>query len=239
MNLVQLSNWYRTVLGKEIAMAESQYISQLLAKLPGSYLLQLGQTPLSWLNASRIMHKSVVDEQIGKQITSLVVAEFTSLPFPRELFDVVVLPHIVDCKQNYPVIIAEAARVLNGEGYLLILGFNPYSLGALSRAKPPLIKAPSVYKLRYWLRKANCEVIQIKTFFYRPLIQSENVLQKLKVLETVGPFFLPCSGVCYVMVARKKIMLVTPLRQKLKNWWRHWLSKPIAEPSTRTRCTKL
>lgn len=239
MNSKRLASWYQTVLGREVAMNEHEHISRLLAELPGGYLLQFGREQLSWLHASRIMYKWVVNEQACDTSNSLVVASFDELPFPRESFDVVILPHIVDCNPNYPDIIREAARVVSGEGYLLILGFNPYSLGLFSTAKPPAANLPSCYKLRYWLNKSSCEIEKIESFFYRPLIQHEASLKRIKIIEKIGQLLWPTNGLCYVIIARKKITAVIPLKQKIKNWWGYLASKPISEPSARTRRTKL
>lgn len=235
INRAKLSYWYHTTLGEELAKVEHQHLSEILAALPGNQLLQLGYDKSGWLTASRIMYKCILEQQSFYAAHASVIADYSELPFTNELFDVVVLPHVLDCADNYPIILREAARVMSGEGYLIILGFNPYSLAVLSPAKPPIHSMPSLAKLRYWLKQANCEIERVNRFFYRPFIQHEKVLKKLAPMETVGTFCWPGQGACYVLIARKKVLAITPLSQKIKNGWRNLIAKPVIEPSRSIR----
>ena len=228
----QLQLWYQSVVGREIANAEQLHMSQLLNGTPGNHLLQLGKDHHDWLSASRIMYKCILEQQVSAESIS-AVADFTELPFGNEAFDVVILPHIVDCTSQYPTILREAARVTAGEGRIIILGFTANSLRALSNGKPPSSQLPSFYKIRYWLSQSGCEIEQLKTFFFRPLIQHSGIMNKLGFMENLGKFCWPNCGACYLIVAHKRIPAMTPLSQKVKNWWRYVISKPLAEPSTR------
>ncbi|MDF2868343.1 MAG: ric methyl-transferase [Gammaproteobacteria bacterium] len=219
-------------MGREIASAEKLHMSQLLSVIPGNHLLQLGKDSHDWLPASRIMYKCILEQQVSAAPVS-AIAGFNQLPFSNEMFEVVILPHIIDCASNYPAILREAARVTSGEGRIIILGFTSGSLRALSSAKPPVGKLPSFYKIRYWLKQSGCEIEQLQTFFFRPLIRQAMVLNNLGFMENIGKFCWPNYGACYLIVARKKILARIPLSQKVKNWWRYVVSKPIAEPSTR------
>lgn len=228
----QLELWYQSVVGREIARAEKLHMSQLLAGTPGNHLLQLGKDKHDWLPASRIMYKCIIEQQVCVEPIA-AVAVFNELPFANETFDVVILPHIVDCTSQYPAIMREAARVTVGEGRIIILGFTANSLRALSKAKPPSSQLPGFYNIRYWLRQSGCEIEQLKTFFFRPLIQHSRVLNKLDFMENIGKFCWPNWGACYFIVAHKRVAAITPLSQNVKNWWRYVVSKPLAEPSTR------
>jgi SAM-dependent methyltransferase len=231
MNQKQLIDWYKTPLGKEFAKIEHDKLTRILTQLPGNYLLQLGDTDTSWLTASRVMCKYILGQQLANQPAA--IAAFNELPFPNELFDIVILPHVLECSDKYPIVLREAARVMAGEGYLLVLGFSPYSLRALSKAKPPVTKLPSLHNLRYWLNQANCEVEQVNTFFFRPLLQQEKLLSNLQVMEKIGQLCWPGFGSCYLLIARKKIPAITPLNEKIKNWWHYLTVKPMVEPTTR------
>jgi len=233
MNQKQLLEWYNTPLGKELAKLEHKQLAQILTKLPGNHLLQLGTLGTQWLDASRVMYKWTLDP--CKECQPSVLANYDELPFPKEMFDIVILPHVLENAANYPAVLREAARVMSGEGCLVILGFNPYSLATLSKAKPGLRKLPNLHKLRYWLKQSSCEVETAKTFFYRPFTQQKKLLLKLQALEIIGQMGWAGFGSCYIILARKKITAVIPLQQKLKNWWRYLTTKPMVEPSTRNQ----
>jgi SAM-dependent methyltransferase len=235
MKQMQLSNWYQTALGKEVAKAEALYLSQALAEIPGNHLLQLGSTGANCLTASRALHKCVVQAPEETDHMLSAIASYQELPFPNEMFDIVILPHVLETVDNYPTVLREAVRVLKGEGYLLMLGFNPYRLHALCDTKPPLMHSPSMYKLRFWLQHANCEIQFIKRFFFRPLSQRDKLLHKLQPMEKIGQWCWPAYGACYIVIARKKVLAMTTLNEKIENWWRCMTSKPVIEPSTRSR----
>lgn len=233
MNQNQLINWYQTPSGKEYAKLEHEQLAQQLTKLPGNHLLQLGSCNANWLSASRIMYKCILDPTLAASPS--VVAAYDELPFPHEFFDIVILPHVLELSANYPNVLREAARVTAGEGRLVILGFNPYSLCALSKSKLPIYNLLNVNKLRYWLKQSNCEIEQINTFFFRPLVQHEKLLTKLAFMEKLGQFCCPGLGSGYLIIARKKIEAMLPLNQRIRNWWRVINSKPLAEPTTRNK----
>ena len=64
-------------------------------------------------------HKSVAD----------IVAEIDDLPILEHSVDVCVLSHVLEFSLDPHHVIREANRVLIPNGYMVVTGFNPFSLG--------------------------------------------------------------------------------------------------------------
>jgi len=63
---------------------------------------------------------------------SSISAYPAELPVAGESIDVLVLPHLLEFEDNPHQALREAERVLKPEGQVVVLGFNPWSLQALS-----------------------------------------------------------------------------------------------------------
>jgi len=82
-----------------------------------------------------------------RSLKELVVGGLATMPFPGDLFDVVLCSWVVEHLEEPDAVFREMARVLNKRGYLLLLTPNAWSYVALINR---LIPAP----LRHWLVRA-------------------------------------------------------------------------------------
>lgn len=233
-----LSDWYQKKLGQYINMHERKQLETLLPQFQGLYLLQLGcVNQTEWLNTSSIFHKIIVGNDFYNSSTiSLIASSYTKLPFPNETIDLVILPHTLETEElEAKATLAEALRVLTPNGHVVILGFNPWSLwgllcnfSALQNYFPRLNHLYSMQKIRHWLFSEDANIILEKTFCYDLPLKGRS--QPTSLLEKVGPLLLPSVGNLYIMVAKKQVIPLKPIKTdwNLETIFR---SKNLGEPT--------
>jgi len=242
----QLHTWYASELGYRLFESEKDLMSQSLSDLFGYYLLQCGCPEAnavfpagSWLKGSRVSSCFCLNFYNKQGVSGL--SELHSLPVQTDCIDVVVLPHVLECSSNPHEVLREVERVLIPEGHVVILGFNPWSLWNLLRIFPFTRKlAPwnakflSAFRVIDWLSLLGFDLIDHKGYFYRPPIQREDLMKKLNFIERLGEKFWPKFGAGYMLVARKRVQTLTPIKPK---WTRQ--RKVLAsglEPMNRNNC---
>ena len=163
--------------------------------------------------------------------------DYCQLPFRENSMDAVVLHHVLDFTNNPHQCLREAARVVVPNGYLVVVGFNPFSICGAARRFNRIRRKPwrgyqiSVSRLNDWMallgfrqeREGYCG-------FGFPILSGR--------LGSMGDCFdigvsklgLPLGAV-YVLVARKLVAGMTPIRPK----WRPLPARgiPVAAPTTR------
>ena len=115
----------------------------------------------------------------------------------------------------------EVERVLIAEGHVVILGFNPWSLWNIFRIflfwkkqAPWTANFLASSRVMDWLALLGFDVIQRHGYFYKPPLQKQNWFNKMGLLEKMGQRFWPNLGAGYVLVARKRVETLTPIRPK-------------------------
>lgn len=233
----QQSDWYQSDLGNLVFIAEHFELEKRLPSFFGYHLLQLGgPRDTKWLDSCPIRHQIwcapqqalVTEKKISTGVSkhselSGVVADFHDLPFAPSSLDVVLIPHILEFSADPALVLHEASQALIPEGYMLILGFNPMSLWGMrhllnhfSGEVPWAGRFHRIGRIRHWLESCHCEIDEIKTFFYRPPIGDLAQRKKLRLLEALGQTCWPWLGGLYLIVARKKIATVTPIKLERK-----------------------
>ncbi|MFU8797749.1 MAG: methyltransferase domain-containing protein, partial [Gammaproteobacteria bacterium] len=170
----------------------------------------------SWL-AGAAARTSICLTNTPPGITGLstIHSHYTDLPIQKSSIDIIVLPHILDQEANPEAILQEIERILSPNGHILILGFNPSSLFCFTK-----LTRHSLSNMQRYLKNQNFEIIETKTFFFRPPLQNEQWLLKLRFMEILGQVLWPYSGGVYLLVAQKKTIGVTPMPL---SWWEKWL----------------
>ncbi len=231
--------WSQSNLAKNLFNIENSRISQILPDLFGYHILQLrGLWNESLLTSSRITHQIKCDYDSG-QISGNnpeVVCHNNALPFARQSLDVVVLPHVLEFDQNPHQTLRETERILIGEGYLLVIGFNPWSLWGLWRSFLAWKGIPwhkryiSIARLKDWLSLLDFDVINTERFFFRPPLQHQGIMDKLGFFEILGRYCWPVFGGCYLLQAQKRVTPLTPVKLQWQSR-RHMISSGLIEPS--------
>ncbi len=238
----RLRHWFSEPLGRQLLALEQSSIECVLPNMFGYHILQLGcLIDADILGSSRISHKILLQlEQDDKNRgDGTFVCAGDSLAILSDCMDVIVMPHVLEFAANPHKLLREAERVLIGEGHILILGFNPWSLWGVWRLllawreKPPW--SGHFYgsaRIKDWLSLLDFEILQTQRFFFRPPLRKINIMQKLNFLEYLGKYCWPFFGGAYLIVAKKRVVPLTPTKL---NWSsrRKVIAAGIAEPSIR------
>ncbi len=220
-----LRGWYATPLGTRLLRAEQTELDRLLPDLFGYHLLQIGRLPENLSRASRISHTMVLDvaplesaEPVGKQrFYGLPEA----LPVCTDSIDVLLLPHVLEFAAAPHAVLREAERALIPEGHLVVVGFNPWSLGRLSRlvsgwrgTLPWCGRFYSTARVRDWLALLGLEEVATRHFFLQPALHGQPGPVRTRLAWRAGRMLWPVFGLAYIMVARKRVTTLTPIRPR-------------------------
>jgi SAM-dependent methyltransferase len=235
-DLSSIRNWFSSRLGQQIVDTETAILDPVLAGLFGYHLLQIGVTELELYRASPVGHKFRMGMSPAEQAPIVGCAH--ELPFDKDSLDVVMLHHLLDFYESPHPILREVARVVIPSGYLVIVGFNPWSIWGLWKTIPFIRKNPPWNgstilpgRLMDWLSLLDFKIDRAIFGFYRfPLLVksrfklpdfSQGLSRKIN-----WPF-----GAVYVIVARKQVSTLTPIQPR---WRKHPIHRgTVVQPSNR------
>jgi len=238
----RLLRWFTGNPGKSVLMTEQTRIAQVLPDLFGYHIVQVGGSGTEHLlDSSRINHKVIIylESDDRSQTNVSFYCASGSLPIASDGMDVVVLPHVLEFETNPHQVLRETERVLIGDGHVVILGFNPWSLWGLWRLILAWREEPpwsghylGLTRLKDWLTLLDLEIIKTECFYFRPPLQNVKVMQKLKFMEQLGRYCWPYFGGVYMLVAKKRVIPLTPVKMQ---WHirRDLIASGVAEPSAR------
>lgn len=223
---LQFQSWYESSLGQRLAQTEKEIIDKILPDLFGYYLLQCGCPEIklekiagNWLESSRVSTRYCLDYYNNQGVS--FQAYLPQLPIQSDSLDVVLLPHVLEYSPDPHQVLREVERILIGEGHVVILGFNPWSLWNVFRGflfwkkhAPWTANFLTASRVMDWLALLGFDVVQRQGYFYRPPFQRENIIKKLGFLDKIGQRLWPSFGAGYVIVARKRIETLTPIRPR-------------------------
>lgn len=234
----QLAEWFTTSLGQRVLETELQTLESILPNMFGYHILQIGNLmQTDYLQSSRIQHRvtSILEAIENNGSEQQLYCSKKALPIAADSVDVVVLPHILEFNTDPHQVLREMERVLIGEGYVVILGFNPWSFWGIYRsALSWLDKAPwhgkffSPFRVKDWLSLLDFEIEQSKTIYFRPPIKNQRVNRWMSFMEKLGRYVLPFAGGVYVIIAKKRVATLTPNRMRWK-LRRRLISAGVAE----------
>lgn len=170
-----------------------------------------------------------------------VVADPTALPFGERSVDLALLVHALDFSGEPHQVLREVDQILAPDGHVVIVGFNPLSLfglrglvGKLFRKRRSTPWSGSWLRLsrvQDWLTLLGYESTAGVRSVYVPPIQSRRIAGKFEFLEKAGNRWWPRFGAVYVIVARKREIIGTPLPAWRRK--RRKIGQRIAAPVTR------
>ncbi len=217
-----LSIWCATGLGESLIRAENREINKFLADLSGYRIIQIGNLAADDLLAyTKILHRiNLLLTGNEKSENSLLIrCSHYHLPIASESTDVVVLPHLLEYSSEPHQVLREAERILTGEGHAIIVGFNPWSLwgiwGAVLRWRntaPWPGEFISMVRIKVWLSLLDFEVVDTRYVFFRPPTQNQKIFHGTRILETLGGIFWPIFGGVYIILAKKRVVPLTPIK---------------------------
>ncbi len=224
-NLQHWDHWLaKQFLGKKLLEAEYDLLKKLLARHLGKHTLLIGvPEQYSLLDSSTIPCHSLVTSILAKEKKSNIIeGDFHDLPIATGSIDLVMMPHILEFVESPRQLLSEACRIVKPEGLIVICGFNPNSWWGFKKKvthdksipwSGNFIPARSV---RGWLQLADFEMEEQRATLFTPPV-SQTVYDKLDFFEKIGSRFLPTIfGGVYVLVARAKVIPLTPIKLKWK-----------------------
>ncbi|MCK8126226.1 class I SAM-dependent methyltransferase [Pseudoalteromonas sp. 2CM39R] len=198
-----------------------------LPRMFGYHMLKLGNLSGELATSeSPIKHQVCVAEQ---GLFTGVIADVDELPFYEHSVDACILSHCLEYHSDPHHILREAHRTLIPGGYLVITGFNPFSLCGLaqllpfSRQKLPWTGrffTPS--RVKDWLNLLGFEIISDERFIHSSLARG-NRLSRFAAWRSFGQQYLKPMGSVYMLVARKRVAPLTPIKPK-------WHARPQFSP---------
>jgi SAM-dependent methyltransferase len=252
----RLREWYENRPGHWLQDEEQQVLDTVLPDLFGYHLLQVGLSNRSdCMRASRIPHHLIMDVDLSQtewpvpelvdtsQRPTRVQGTAEALPFASDSLDVLLLPHTLEFTSTPHEVLREADRVLIPEGHVVILGFNPWGLWmfwrmVLSwRGRPPWCgRFLRAARLRDWLQLLGFDIVDNHSYFFRPPLRQDAIMTKLRFLEAVGRRIWPIFGGAYVLVAKKRVATLTPVRPRWRPRRSRLASPELAGNSSVTNC---
>ncbi len=237
---VAVRRWYGAPPGSLLADIERRLLARFLPDLFGFHIVQLGCHHVEdLLDASRVTHKVRIDLGHTLNADADMHCVEDALPLQANSIDVLVLPHVLEFAHDAHRVLREAERVLIGEGHLVILGFNPWSFfGVRSLLTRWQGRAPwhgrfiGTARVKDWLQLLGFDVLHVERGSYRPPSRSARLNQHLEFMERLGAFCWPLFGNIYVIVARKRVEGLTPLRASWRQR-RRLVAASVIEPTTR------
>ena len=235
----RLRAWLTHLPGRWFQAEERAQLRAILPNLFGYHLLQLGDLySKECLTSSRIPHCMVLDQWLqekppaGEREREGICGQPECLPIATDCLDTVVLPHTLEFTEQPHQILREVERVLIPEGHVVILCFNHWSLWlfwrlALGwRGRPPWCgRFIGQTRLKDWLQLLGFDIIDTQHYFFRPPLRHKGIMKRLRFLDYIGRRWAPIFGAGYLVVARKRVATLTPIKPS----WRPKRS-PLSSP---------
>ena len=219
--------WQQFPHGDYLRAEIERKLTPWLPRMFGYHMLKLGNLSGELATSeSPIKHQVCVAEQ---GLFTGVIADVDELPFYEHSVDACILSHCLEYHSDPHHILREAHRTLIPGGYLVITGFNPFSLCGLaqllpfSRQKLPWtgrLFTPS--RVKDWLNLLGFEIISDERFIHSSLARG-NRLSRFAAWRSFGQQYLKPMGSIYMLVARKRVAPLTPIKPK-------WHARPQFSP---------
>lgn len=220
----ELHDWFARVPGRLIVEAEVAHLDQTLPNLFGYHLVQVGGLgDADLMSKSRILNRVVVALAGDREERRYPVVRgtATALPVESDSVDVVLLPHILEFEAQPHEALRESCRVLVPEGHVVICGFNPWSLlgcwrflAARRGVMPWGGQFLRAARLRDWLALLGLDVLSQQVCFFKPPFTNEQLLRRLDAFDQTASALLPYFGGAYMLLARKRVTKLTPIRTR-------------------------
>ena len=136
-SVAELRQWFASEAGINTLRSSAAVAERILPDLFGYHLALYGDyVSKELIETSRISHRIIIATEFAKDADATLICDHAALPLPENTIDVLVLPHTLEFSDDPHRLLREAERVLIGEGHILIITFNPWSLfGAVARRR--------------------------------------------------------------------------------------------------------
>ncbi len=234
----RLQDWLGGPLGQALLEAERAEVEFALERVFGPQCVQVG----AWgpgelfLAHARTQRAALLCARPGAG--EAVRAHDDALPLQSDSVDALILPHTLEYSADPYAVLREAARVLTGEGTIVILGFEPLGPWAvrhrLSRGgfPPDLARVLSERRVADWLKLLGLEVALPRRFLYTLPLRRMQRGRLRDWIEWGGRTLWPRLSAAWLLVARKHVYSMTPVRQRYRRP-HSVIAGGLAQPSRR------
>jgi len=219
-DLQQLSSvreWFSSTLGSQLLETECSIIDQLLPGLFGYRLLQLSVLERNLCESSPVGHRFRMGVHAGDDTP--FIGNLTELPFENGSIDILLLHHVLDICEVPQHVLREASRVSIPAGYLVIVGFNPWSIWGLWNLVSVWDKKPSRNgnsirpgRLMDWLNLLDFKIDRAIFGFYKPPSAAFGRVRMPDFSRGLSRNINWPFGAVYVIMARKQVGGMTPIK---------------------------
>lgn len=241
----RLAAWYKYHYGRCISAQLCKIIESQLLRLPIQSVLQLG-IHFEEQEVGMTTHSGLpVSLRVHGNNHGVFLSSSECLPIKNDILDCVVIMHGLNIEQNPHRLLREADRVLADDGYLIIVGFNPYSLlgclkplGKLLGQSPWDCRFHSISKLKDWLGLLDFDVHHVDTLSYCAPFWSERFSQRFQAYKKLTVLKGRSFGNIYCIIARKRTVCMTRIPQfKQKRFLK--FTSPGLRPTIRLKTENL
>ncbi len=214
-------SWQALPNGELILNEINQELQLWWPKFFGYHLLKIGALS-AYLDTSEcsIKHQVTVSDSAS---TGQVIADIDDLPLLEHSVDVCLLSHALEFSLDPHHVVREANRVLIPNGYLVITGFNPFSLAGLNRIIPYRCRLQpwrerffSPMRVKDWLHLMGYEILMDKRCLHSTLAGKMNDGTLARFWRNFTRDYLTSLGSVYIIVAKKRVLPLTPIKPKWK-----------------------
>lgn len=237
---ISLQHWYQRPLGRLLADTELGALADQLPQLFGYHLVVVDPPWESCsLADSRIPHHVVQRTCTAAGMEAGVIGHTEQWPVMTDTVDAIILPHTLEISADPHQVLREADRSLIPDGHLVIIGFNPRSLWGLRRwfsrrsaGMPWDSRFLSVSRVKDWLSLLGFDTLQCRYLFHRPPANNQRMQERLQFLEPDNAQGRMLLAGAYILVARKRTVIMTPLKNMRSTRRRLF---PVGVPSSSQR----
>ncbi len=215
-------SWDKLPHGEFILEEINRQLAPWWPKFFGYHLLKIGA-----LSAAINCKGSTIGNQVSVSSSlehANIVADTDELPLLEHSVDVCLLSHALEFSLDPHHVVREANRVLIPNGYLVITGFNPFSLVGLNKLIPyRRNEMPwkerffSPMRVKDWLHLMGFEILSDQRTLHSTLATTKHSQSKLaKYWQQLASCYVPSIGSVYVIVAKKRVLPLTPIKPKWK-----------------------
>jgi SAM-dependent methyltransferase len=223
--------WHDFPHGDYVKIGVQRRIAKWLPRMFGYHMLKLGSLSGQLdTSLSPIKHQVCVAPVSKPHIG--VRAEIDELPFSQSSVDSCILSQCLEYHSDPHHILREVQRTLIPGGYIVISGFNPLSLCGLANILPfSNEKLPwsgrffSPARVKDWLELLGFEILADERFIYASLARGSR-LSRFAPWRRFCRHYLKPMGSCYMLVARKRVAPLTPIKPK-------WHARPKWTPAVK------
>ncbi|MBD1553421.1 class I SAM-dependent methyltransferase [Pseudomonas typographi] len=227
--------WFAGPLGQLLLREEHQALGEELRKFFGGYLVHYGPQADAPAVAEQVQHHV----RLGAPLPGVqIVCEEQAWPLGEHAADLVVLQHGLDFSLSPHGLLREAARAVRPGGHLVVVGINPWSPWGVRRvfAADALRKARCFPASRVtdWLNLLGFALEKKRFGCYCPPLASPAWQARMAGWERTAGRWQGAGGGFYILVARKLVVGLRPLRPPRREPMGKLLPLPLAKVNRRS-----